>query len=90
LVVLSVVAGACRWSPVDVVGPEPQPHPVAVGSLSLGTPTTTPLSVVRGSWCTHAAPEKWFLVLPRATNRAMSALSGGFRVHNDACGMSDP
>ena len=59
------------------------------GFVVVGHPTTTPLPVVRGLWYTHAAPEKWLFVLPGATNRAMSALSGGFRVQNAACGMCD-
>ena len=60
------------------------------GFVVVGHSTTTPLLVVRGLWDTHAAPEKWLFVLPRATNRAMSALSGGFCVNDAACGMRDP
>ena len=60
------------------------------GFVVVGHSTTTPLLVVRGLWDTHAAPEKWLFVLPRATNRAMSALSGGFCVNDAACGMCDP
>ena len=41
--------------------------------------------VVCGTLMRH--PRKWLFVLPGATNRAMSALSGSFRVHNAACGM---
>ena len=53
----------------------PHHHPVAGGSWFVGHSCGT--------------REKWLFVLPGATNRAMSALSGGFRVHNAACGMCD-
>ena len=55
---------------------------IRAGSLSLGW-----WFVVCGTLMRH--PRKWLFVLPGATNRAMSALSGGFRVHNAACGMCD-
>ena len=46
----------------------------------VGHPTTTLLQVVRGLYYTDVVPEKWFFVLPGATNRAMSALFRRFSI----------
>ena len=49
-----------------------------------------PLPVVCGTRYTHAKPEKWSFVLPRAYEPRDVLLSSGVRVHNAACDICDP